>query len=147
MGRPKSDKPALTNAERKRKWREENCDKEREKDRVRKAETRSKLSQEERDHLTERNKEHKRKSRENFKLVASRQKVQGQLLKDRNRKARKVQQTSSSPLNKSISDYSTPRVQTHREKVKMNFITPKEKRQSKSTRKDQSKTRQIATEF
>ena len=29
----------------------------------------------------------------------------------------------------------------------MNFITPKEKRQSKSTRKDQSKTRQIATDF
>ena len=147
MGRPKSDKPALTNAERKSKWREENRDKQRKKDRVRKAETRSKLSQEERDQLTARNKEYKRKSRENFKLVASRQKVQEQLLKDRNRKARKAQQNNSSPLNKSISDYSTPRVQKHREKLKMNFITPKEKRQSKSTRKDQSKTRQIATDF
>ena len=124
MGRPKSDKPALTNAEWKRKWRQENRDKER----VRNAETRSKLLQEERDQLTERNKEYKRKSRENFKLVASRQKVQGQLLKDRNRKARKAQQNSSPPLNKSISEYSTPRVQKHSEKLKMNFITPKEKR-------------------
>ena len=100
MGRPKSDKPALTNAERKKKWREENRDKEREKDIVRKAETRSKLSQEERDQLTERNKEYKRKSREDFKLVASRQKVQGQLLKDRNRKARKANRTVHLPLTK-----------------------------------------------
>ena len=127
MGRPKSDKPALTNVERKRKWREENCDKEREKDSVRKAETISKLSQEERDQLTERNKEYKRKSRENFKLVA-RQKVQGQLLKDRNRKARKAQQNSSSPLNRSIRDYSTLRLQKHREKLRDEFHHTKRKK-------------------
>ena len=49
MARPKSDKATLTKAVKKRKWRENNHDKEHEADRARKSEARNKLLQEEKD--------------------------------------------------------------------------------------------------
>ena len=118
MGRPKLENP-LTNAERKKWWRQKNKENkdetEKEKDRQRKAEKRSKLTYKEKEDQRERNKEYKRKSHAN----RSYQKVLGTRLKDQNCKQRdkdtpkKKQKTSDSHK-----DYSTPRVQQYRERKK-----------------------------
>ena len=133
MGRPKLENP-LTNAERKKRWREKNKENkdetEKEKDRQRKAEKCSKLTNKEKEDQRERNKEYKRKSCAN----RSYQKVLGTRLKDRNRKQKdkdslkRKQKTSNS-----CKDYSTPRVQQYRDRkksqnllfqVKLNFTLP-----------------------
>ena len=133
MGRPKLENP-LTNAKRKKWWREkkkENKDEaEKEKDRQRKAEKHSKLTNKEKEDQRERNKEYKRKSHAN----RSYQKVLGTTLKDRNRQ-QKDQDTLKRKwkTSNSCKDYSTPRVQQHRERknsqnspfqVKLNFKLP-----------------------
>ena len=133
MGRPKLENP-LTNAERKKRWREKNKENkdenEKEKDRQRKAEKCSKLTIKEKEDQRERNKKYKRKSRAN----RSYQKVLGTRLKDRNYKQidkdtlKRKWKTSNS-----CKDYSTPRAQQYRERkksqnspfqVKLNFKLP-----------------------
>ena len=96
MGRPKLEN-LLMNAERKKQWREKNKENkdetEKEKDRQRKAEKRSKLTNKEKEDQRERNKEYKRKS------CANRyQKVLGTRLKDQNRKEIRTHRKESRKL-------------------------------------------------
>ena len=118
MGRPKWENP-LTNAERKKRWREKNKENkdenEKEKDKQRKAEKCSKLTIKEKEDRRERNKEYKRKSRAN----RSYQKVLGTRLKDRNcKQIDKDTLKRKWKASNSCKDYSTPRAQQYRERKK-----------------------------
>ena len=133
MGRPKLEN-ALTNAEKKKRWREKNKENkdetEKEKDRQRKSKKSSKITNKEKENQRERNKEYKRKSLAN----RSYQKVLGTRLKDRNRKqSDKVTPKRKRKTSNSCKHYSTPRVQQYRERkksqnspfhVKSNFKMP-----------------------
>ena len=109
----------MTNAERKKRWREKNKENkdetEKEKDNQRKAEQRSKLTNKEKEDQIEKNKEYKRKSCAN----RSYQKVLGTRLEDRNRKQLdKDTPKRNRKTSNSCKDYSTPRVQQYRERKK-----------------------------
>ena len=81
--------------------------------------------------------EYKAKSRSKFKLTASRQNHQRQLQKEPNRKKVENQQNKETSYTKH--EYSTSTVQKFREKVKIDFITPKEKKSLLKKKKKQKR--------
>ena len=121
----------LSNAERKRKWREGNKEKEKEADRIQKVENGKKYTDIEEHELKEKNKLYKQKSRKKLCETESRQKQKGRLLQDRNRKKKEYDGKKEST--ETVRSTSTYRVKKISEKVKFQFITPGKKRLSGRT--------------
>ena len=112
----------LRNTERKKQWRKKNKENKDEaeikKDRQRKAELCSKLTNKEKEDQRERNKQLERKSQ----AKSSSQKVLGTRLKERIRKQRgKDTLKRNQKTSNSCKDYSTPRVHQYREKKEPKF--------------------------
>ena len=126
MGRPKLEKPK-TNAERKQKWRLKNREKEKEADKIRKKESRSKLDPQA---LKEKNTLYQRQSRERREESETRQKRIARLLKDRKRKK------EYNSKNKAIIEERRQKRKSRNTptRIKMNFSTPKEKKCGRAKR-------------
>ena len=122
MGRPTKEKK-LSNAERKRRYREIHGEEKKAKAREKYHEKKIKMGEIELDQLREKNRIKKIKSRENQQLNWSRQKKEGTKIKERNRK--KLSKITSMTPDSHITAVSTERVHKHREKlkVKMDFKT------------------------
>lgn len=131
-----------TSKEKMEKWRKNNREYEREKDKVRKRKKKEGMTEEELSELKLRNRLNKQRSRANM----SRQKKQAIRVKDRVRKSK--EKVANNPANVERKDYSTPRVREFRKREKEKIMVVqlpfgKKKSLTNSQRKGLKKTKEF----